>query len=80
MKDIKPKKYIGIDISKEEVKNEGKKLASEFPWVDVISVCDNFYNENKITVDLLNSIKEPKIGFFLALQLVILSLLMQKRC
>ena len=30
---------------------------------DVISVCDNFYNENKITVDLLNSIKEPKIGF-----------------
>ena len=62
LKDIKPKKYIGIDISKEEVKNEGKKLASEFPWVDVISV-DNFYNENKITVDLLNSIKEPKIGF-----------------
>ena len=64
LKDIKPKKYIGIDISKEEVKNEGKKLASEFPWVDVISVCDNFYNENKITVELLNSIKEPKIGFF----------------
>ena len=64
LKDIKPKKYIGIDISKEEVKNEGKKLASEFPWVDVISVCDNFYNENKITVDLLNSINEPKIGFF----------------
>ena len=62
--DIRPKKYIGIDISEEEVKNEGKKLANEFPWVDVISVCDNFYNENKITVELLDSIKEPKIGFF----------------
>ena len=56
-------KYIGIDISKEEVKNEGKKLASEFPWV-MSYVCDNFYNENKITVELLNSIEEPKIGFF----------------
>jgi dimethylhistidine N-methyltransferase len=64
LKDIKPKKYVGIDISQEEVKNEGTKLANEFPWVHVTSICDNFYNENHITVELLNSIQEPKIGFF----------------
>lgn len=39
---IKPLSYIPMDISKVMLKSEAQKLATEFPWLNVHSVCSDF--------------------------------------
>ncbi|MDH5327135.1 MAG: L-histidine N(alpha)-methyltransferase [Gammaproteobacteria bacterium] len=58
---IQPRAYLPVDISKSYLKQEARKLASEFPWLEVHAVCADFTEPVPLpAVDETG----PKVAFF----------------
>ena len=58
-----PSEYISIDISKDFLLENSKKLAKEFPNLKITAISADF--NHKFEFQKIKSITKPKIGFFL---------------
>jgi len=61
LESVRPKRYFGIDISREFLRQSVERLAHDYPWLEVHAACTDFMQD----FDLPNDVEHgKKLAFF----------------
>ena len=59
---LRPRTYIGIDVSEAQLEDAGPPLASDYPWLQVVAICGDFGPSALLEEQLPND--SNRVAFF----------------
>lgn len=62
MDHLRPRRYIGIDVSVAQLEEAGPPLASDYAWLDVVAICGDFGPSERLEAQLPQDSK--RVAFF----------------
>jgi dimethylhistidine N-methyltransferase len=59
---LRPRNYIGIDVSVAQLEDAGPLIAADYPWLQVVAICGDFGPSEQLEDQLPDD--SPRVAFF----------------